>query len=129
MKQILLALALIAAPVSLFSAYEVMAHVSGTTPAGLGDMSQFETIVSNVQTLVGAGDIAGAKARITDYETAWDSAETALRPLDQELWSTIDEASDAALRALRAGKPEVDTITSKLGSLMKTLQDASSPAA
>lgn len=109
MRQILLALILIAIPVGGFSAFQVYARntASAAGPAAsLGDLSPFQAIVGDVQTLVSKGDVAGARKRITDYESEWDSAETAIRPLNQEQWGMIDDASDAALKAVRASDPQ-----------------------
>ena len=79
MKQLLLAAALIALPVAAFSAFNIYlagATVSAATPAaGLGDMTVFTIIIADVQTIVATGDLAAAKVRIADFETAWGVAE------------------------------------------------------
>ena len=126
MKQILLAILLIAAPVGMFSAYEVYspttAKAAGT---GLGDLSAFKIIIADAQALVDKGDLVGAAKRMTDWESAWDQAETAIRPLNQTQWGNVDEASDAALHAVRAATPASDKVKAALATLMAELNDPS----
>ncbi len=128
MRQFILALALIIAPVAIFAG---LRHYVGSAPAetaGLGDLSQFKIIISDVQSLVSKGDLPAAARRITDYETAWDQAETAIRPLDQIGWNNIDAASDAALKALRQSPPSTDRIDKSLAALMAALDNPAKPA-
>jgi len=123
-RQIALAVALIAAPVSVFTGYEIVAvHSAQAATAGLGDLSDFKKIIGDVQALLDKGDIAGAAGRITDWETAWDQAETAIRPLDQTQWGNIDQASDAALSAVRKHTPDLAAAKSAVAALMATLND------
>jgi hypothetical protein len=123
-RQILLAVALVAVPVGAFSAYELYTVKSvQAASTGLGDLSSFKTIVADVQALVEKGDIAGAKARITDYETAWDQAETAIRPLDQTQWGNIDQANDAAFGAIRKSSPDPAAVKGAIATLVATLND------
>jgi len=125
-KQISLAIVLIAMPVALFSGYEVYATNSAVAAqTGLGDLSSFKTVIADVQALVDKGDIPGAAKRITDFETAWDQAETAIRPLDQAQWGNIDQASDGALSSVRKSKPDPAAAKAALATLMATLTDPS----
>lgn len=128
MRQIFLAVALIAAPVAAFTGFELYANNAPAHTAGLGDLSSFKAIVADVQGFAAKGDLAGAAKRITDYETAWDQAETAIRPLDQNSWNNIDAASDAALKALRQSSPSADTVTKTLAALMTVLDNPTRPA-
>ena len=123
MKQIFLALALIAAPVAAFTGFQVYAHPAPAVTEGLGDLSYLKKIVSDVQTIAATGDLPAAERRITDYESAWDQGETAIRPLNPTYWGNIDGASDAALKALREVTPSADKVKTTLADLMAVLDD------
>lgn len=129
MRQIFLAVALVAAPVAAFTSFELFyAHNASAQKAGLGDLSSFKAIVADVQALAAKGDLPAAAKRITDYETAWDQAETALRPLNSSEWNNVDAASDAALKALRQPTPSADKVNKTLAALMATLNNPAQPA-
>src|ERR1700674_3674667 len=107
--------------------------MSSASPAltTLGDLSGFPKIASDVQGLVAAGDLAGAKTRIADLESSWDAAEASIRPLDKASWITVDSAIDDALAALRAAKPVQAACAAALTALLADLADVSAqtPAA
>lgn len=127
MKQLLLATALIALPVAVFSTftfYEAQASVSGSGTS-LGDLSAMSAIVADVQAIAATGDLTAAEKRITDFETAWDDAASKLRQVNKASWVAIDDASDAALDALRAGKPEPAQVTTTLATLLAELSSPS----
>ena len=132
MKQILLATALIAMPVAIFVGFSFYAakSVASATVVGasLGDLSAFRSIISDVQSIAARGDLKAAKARIKDFEIAWDENETGLKPMDPAHWGLIDEAADGALSALRSGTPDPSQVAEALVALEATLQDAA-PAA
>lgn len=123
MKQILLSVALILAPVGVFTAFEVTFVGSAQADASLGDLSPMIAIVTDVKKIAATGDFAGAATRITDWETAWDDAETGMRPLNPTAWGKIDEASDAALKSLRRGTPTAATVTAALDALLAALNN------
>lgn len=81
---------------------------AGTAAAAFppADIEQFRGIVTDTLAKVKAGDQAGATARITDLETAWDDAEDRLRPMNDTAWSFLDSKIDAALKAVRAASPD-----------------------
>jgi len=127
MRQIFLAIALIVAPVAAFTGFELYANNAPAKTADLGDLSSFKTIIADVQAFAAKGDLAAASKRITDYETAWDQAETAIRPLNPDCWNNVDAASDAALKALRQSVPSADKVNKTLASLMAVLNNPSQP--
>ena len=123
MRQFLLAAVLIAAPVGIFAAgYHFLAPASQSASQGLGDMSKFIDIVTDVQSIAAAGDFASAEKRVRDYESAWDQAETGLRPLDGAAWTAIDKANDAAFSSLRASSPNAQTVTASLAAVIDALK-------
>lgn len=128
MRQIFLVIALIAAPMAAFTSFELYANNAPAKTADLGDLSSFKTIIGDVQALASKGDLSAAAKRITDYETAWDQAETAIRPLNPSDWNNIDAASDAALKALRQPTPSADKVNKTLTALMAVLNNPAQPA-
>lgn len=89
MRQIRLATVLVIAPIGVFALGE--AYLIPATPSAhpLGDLSGFGVIVTDVAMLADAGDLAGAKARIADLETAWDDREGTLRPVNPDAWGAM----------------------------------------
>ena len=123
MKQLLLATALIVVPVVAFTTFNIYAAAQSNQAAILGDMSPFKTIITDVQTIAAGGDFTAAEVRITDFETAWDDAAGAMRPLDTTAWGNVDVAADAALNALRASAPAADDVTGTLATLIAELDN------
>ncbi len=126
MKQILLATALILAPVGAFTAFQITFVGAAQADASLGDLSPMKAIVADVQKIAATGDFAAASTRITDWETAWDDAEAGMRPLNPDAWGKIDAASDGALKSLRRGTPSADVVTPALDALMAALENPTS---
>ncbi len=128
MKQFLLATALIALTVAAFTGYSAFAAAASANAAvaSLGDLSSFRTIITDVQSIASTGDLAAAKARIKDFEIAWDDNETGLKPMDPAHWREIDDAADGALTALRTGAPDPAQVTETLVALQSALQDEGS---
>lgn len=98
---------------------EAMANTSMSQP--LGDLSAFRQIAEDTLGLVSAGNLSRAKARVGDLEFAWDNAEARLKPMNQEMWSSVDDSIDGVLRALRAGRQDCVVCTESLSSLIGML--------
>ena len=86
------------------------------------DVTGFRTIVTDTLSKVQAGDQAGAVARITDLETAWDDAQDRLQPMDPTGWETLDGKIDKALKAVRTPTPDPATEKQTLTDLSTALQ-------
>jgi len=89
----------------------------------LGDLSSLQAIVSDVQSIAKTGDFAKAQTRITDFETLWDKDEEAMKPMNKKAWHHVDDAADAALKALRTKKPEGSEVSSTLSDLAAALDN------
>jgi uncharacterized membrane-anchored protein len=86
------------------------------------EVAKFRSISHDTLSKVQAGDQAGARARITDLETAWDDDEPKLKPMDQNAWHTLDKQIDGVLAALRARMPDSATETQRLTALLTALR-------
>ncbi|MFO1201981.1 MAG: hypothetical protein U1E58_05025 [Tabrizicola sp.] len=126
MRQVLLAVALVAGAVALFIAGRMM--LLPGAGQSLGDLAPMQAIVTDVQAIVGTGDLAKAETRITDLESAWDEAEATLRPKDPAAWGRVDDAIDAALSALRAPSPDAQAAGATLVSLQAVMANPAAGA-
>jgi uncharacterized membrane-anchored protein len=86
------------------------------------EVTTFRVIVGDTLAKVRAGDPNGAKARITDLETAWDEDQSTLQPLNDTGWAVLDGQIDNALTAVRAGQPDPTEEKQALTTLLGTLQ-------
>src|SRR5262249_9007199 len=66
-----------------------------------------------------------AQRRITDFETAWDDAESTLRPKNPVAWGNVDDAADAAIYALRTTAPDAARVEETLSALVAVLDNPS----
>ena len=103
--------------------------VAAVTVTELGDMSIFQTIVADTLDIAATGDLVAAETRITNFETAWDAAAAALRPLSTDKWTFIDHAADAAIEGLRASLPDAAKVTPALKALLAALENPGGTAA
>jgi uncharacterized membrane-anchored protein len=95
---------------------------SATAKFPPADVAGFRTIVTDTLAKVQAGDQAGAVARITDLETAWDNAQDRLQPMDPAGWESLDRKIDKALKAVRTPSPDPATEKQTLSDLSTALQ-------
>jgi hypothetical protein len=124
-RQFLLATVLVAGAVGAFfggRAFLIPAEAAASVQS-LGDLAAMSAIVTDVQAIVGTGDLAGAETRITDLETAWDDAEAEMQPKNPEAWGRVDDAIDASLSALRAATPDAAAATETLAALTLVMSD------
>jgi hypothetical protein len=134
MRQFLLASILIAVPVAGFATVELLLptvppSAAASVPAGLGDVSAYETIVTDTRALAKTGDFVAAEKRISDFETQWDAGEATLRPKAPEAWGNVDTKADESFSALRASQPDPKAVEETLAALSLALADPTGGAA
>jgi len=86
------------------------------------DVATFRTIVADTLAKVQAGDQAGAAARITDLESAWDEGQDRLKPMDPTGWGFLDGKIDHVLNQVRAPAPDPAAEKQTLTDLSNVLQ-------
>ena len=123
LKQIILAVVLIAVPVALFSAVYLFFLPPKAAEPSLGDLSGLKSIVVDVQSIAAKGDLVAAQKRITDFETEWDKDEATMRPLNESAWGTIDDAADTAIHSLRATAPDAASVAGAMKGLLAALDN------
>lgn len=123
MKKMLVIISLAFAP-ALAPLVSAAPAVAATSQA-LGDLSRFKTIANDTLKLVESSDMVAARKRITDFETAWDAAQSQLYPLNHEEWSAIDTAADGAISSLRTKKPSPAQAKIALKALIRVMQNPS----
>ena len=103
------------------------AQASVTADRPLGDLSSFRKITQDMQRLVQSGDLAGARARADDLETAWDNAQAVMQPMNPEKWTSMDDAIDAVLKKTRASSPSAADSGAALQSLLTIIDGLDKP--
>ena len=121
----ILALAALFLAVAAAVSVGVMSAAHAATTAKLGDLSPFKRVAVDVAAKVDKGDLAGATKRIKDLEIAWDGAEAGLKPRAAEPWHVLDKKIDAALKALRADKPDASECKKTLAEVVLTMDQSS----
>src|SRR5262249_51288378 len=85
------------------------------------EIAKFRSITQDTLAKLRSGDQAGATARITDLETAWDDDQPTREPMDETAWHFLAARIDAVLRALRATHPDKVTEEQALTALLSSL--------
>ena len=100
------------------SANAAAAAPAAAPTASMGDLKPLRGIVDDTLKIVQKGDLAGAKTRIKDLESAWDKARAGLRAKNPAAWEGLDKLIDASLKQLRAGKPDAKGSADALSALL-----------
>ena len=124
MKRLILA-SFLASTVVIGTVAAVTAATAGHAQAAgpLGDLMSLQAIITDVHSITKTGDFAKAQTRITDFETLWDKDEETMKPMNKKAWRHVDDAADAALKALRTRKPDASEVGDTLSALAAALEN------
>lgn len=100
----------------------VLTVAAPPSEAPIGDLVPFKTIAADTLKIVKSGDLAAAKTRIKDLETAWDKSAKVMKAANIEKWNAVDKAIDSALKKLRASSPTVADSSAALQTLIGVIE-------
>ncbi|MDP4088017.1 MAG: hypothetical protein Q8930_01950 [Bacillota bacterium] len=110
-------------PETISTQQPTQSSISNTSKtSSLGNLSSFIKIEKDTLALVNNGDLAGAKTRVKDLETAWDNAQADLQPKDSKKWTQIDGTIDTVLSQLRSSNPKQAACKSALEASISAMQ-------
>ncbi len=121
MRKIIAALLIAISPVAIASAAMPVTAAMAATVTELGDLSALTTIAQDTLTIAKTGDLVAAEKRITDFESAWDTAAGTMQPKSPARWQAVDVAADKAIESLRAASPAQTEVEAAVASLIAEL--------
>src|SRR5438552_9421847 len=86
--------------------------VSTQAAAKLPDdsMTPYRNMAADTLKAFKANDLATARKKAKELETAWDKNETALRKKSPDIWGQIDKAMDDFIKPLSAKAPDAGKV-------------------
>ena len=94
------------------------------TASKLGKLTPFKTIATDISSLVNKGDMVAARKRVTDLESAWDSAEAGIKPRSAADWHLVDKSLDKLYSAIRETQPDIAACKQALLNVLSTMDKA-----
>jgi hypothetical protein len=87
------------------------------------DLSGLQTIAKDTQTLLAKGDLPSAAKRFSDFKAEWNAAQPRVGGLTIDQWLLIEDATYAAVFALRARRPDTVTARKSVAKLIGALRN------
>jgi len=118
-----LVLSLSVAGTVIASAYHAP-RLHQSTPAQAADdnMTPYRKLAADTLTAFKAHDLATARKKARELETAWDKNEKALQKKSPDVWNQIDKAMDDFIKPLAGKAPDAAAVQTTYDAFIAKLQ-------
>jgi hypothetical protein len=86
------------------------------------NMTPYRTLASDTLKAFKASDLATARKKAKELETAWDKNEKALQKASPEIWNQIDKAMDDFIKPLSGKSPDAAKVQAAYDAFIAKLQ-------
>lgn len=86
------------------------------------NMTPYRNLAADTLRAFKANDLATARKKAKDLETAWDKNEKALQKKSPDVWEQIDKAMDDFIKPLAAKSPDAGKVQAAYDSFIAKLQ-------
>src|ERR1051326_3812135 len=86
------------------------------------NMTPYRKLAEDTLTAFKAHDLAAAKKKAKELETAWDKNEKALQKKSPDVWKQIDQAMDDFIKPLNAKSPDAARVQAGYDAFIAKLQ-------
>ena len=100
--------------------------VAQSTAAQMADdnMTPYRKLAADTLTAFKANDLATARKKAKELETAWDKNEKALQKKSPDVWNQIDKAMDDFIKPLAGKTPDAAKVQATYDAFIAKLQMA-----
>ena len=96
-------------------------RATAATPAD-DNMTPYRKLASETLTAFKAHDLAAARKKAKELETAWDNNEKALQKKSPDVWNQIDKAMDDFIKPLQDKAPDAAKVQTAYDAFIEKLQ-------
>jgi hypothetical protein len=95
---------------------------AATAAAANDNMTPYRTLAADTLTAFKAQDMATAKKKARELESAWDAREKALQKKSPDVWGQIDKAMDAFIKPMQDKSPDPAKVQAAYDAFIAKLQ-------
>jgi esterase/lipase len=96
--------------------------VSTQAAASVDNMTPYRNLAADTLKAFKANDLATARKKAKELETAWDKNEKALQKKSPDIWDQIDKAMDDFIKPLSAKAPDAGKVQATYDAFIAKLQ-------
>jgi len=99
-------------------------QAQGQTTTATDNMTPYRTLAADTLSAFKAQDLATARKKAKELETAWDKNEKTLQKQSPDVWNQIDKAMDDFIKPLAGKTPDAAKVQSTYDAFIAKLQMA-----